>query len=275
MDWLRSPERDLETLKELIASRRLIPFIGAGFSIPLGLPSWEGLIDHVADELNYDADVFKSEGNYLQLAEYYILVRGRIGELRSYLDRSMNSSSIEIENSKAHMLLVELNAPIIYTTNYDDWIERSHQVCGKRYHSIVTIDDMVRAEPDVIQIVKFHGSLTLDDSLVIAESHYFDRLSFTSALDIKLRNDMLGRSLMFLGYSFEDINLRYMWYQLMKLWQQTGHSSASMPLSYFVGFGMGEIQKLILKRRYNIVCIELDPGSRTESIIRFLEYLLS
>jgi len=34
----------------------------------------------------------------------------------------------------------------------------------------------------------------------------FDRLYFSSPLDIKLRTDALGRSILFIGYSLSDVN---------------------------------------------------------------------
>src|SRR5260370_31316339 len=211
--------QEIQLLRHLAAQKRLIPFIGAGFSFHLGLPSWQNLIDYIAQDLGYDPRVFDIEGDVLQLAEYYLLVRVHISELRSQLDHWLNNSQINIQSSKKHMLLVELNARMIYTTNYDNWIERAYEVSGKPYKKIVTVSDIGSTHGDVTQIVKFHGDLSLDESLVLAESHYFDRLSFESGLDIKLRADMIGRSLLFIGYSFQDINLRYMWYRLMKLWK--------------------------------------------------------
>ncbi|MDX1582227.1 MAG: hypothetical protein R3338_01380 [Thermoanaerobaculia bacterium] len=36
----------------------------------LALPSWTGLIDHIAADLEYDPDEFRKLGNFLELAEY-------------------------------------------------------------------------------------------------------------------------------------------------------------------------------------------------------------
>lgn len=66
---MRSPMED--NLKEDYKEGRLILFVGAGVSANLGLPTWSKLIDHLADELGYDPDVFKIYGNFLVLAEYY------------------------------------------------------------------------------------------------------------------------------------------------------------------------------------------------------------
>ena len=39
------------TLRELRREGRLIPFVGAGLSIPLGLPTWSSLLDIIAGQL--------------------------------------------------------------------------------------------------------------------------------------------------------------------------------------------------------------------------------
>ena len=40
------------------------------------------------------------------------------------------------------------------------------------------------------------------------------------ALDIKLRSDMLGKTILYIGYSLEDINMRFLLYKLSKIWEK-------------------------------------------------------
>ena len=63
MDVLKRIVRDYE-------DHRLLLFAGAGLSMNLGLPSWKQLIDHLADELNFDREVFCSLGTFPMLAQY-------------------------------------------------------------------------------------------------------------------------------------------------------------------------------------------------------------
>ncbi len=51
-----------------------------------------------------------------------------------------------------------------------------------------------------------------DASIVLGESSYFRRLDLESPLDIKLRADLPGRTVMFIGYSLADVNIRYLFY---------------------------------------------------------------
>lgn len=42
-----------------------------------------------------------------------------------------------------------------------------------------------------------------------------------SPLDIKLRADALGKSILFIGYSLTDINIRYLLYKLHIQWAES------------------------------------------------------
>ena len=264
---------DLELLRELRNNGKLIPFVGAGLSQPLGLPSWSGLIETIAEELGYDPAVFNCNGTAVQLAEYYVATKGSIGPLRSLMDRAFNPSDEKIAKSRAHSALVEMNLQTIYTTNYDTIIERAFELRDHPYHTVANIDDIATAPMGTTRVVKFHGTFSDDASLVLTESSYFDRLDFESAIDIQLRADTLGRSLLFIGYSLSDLNIRYMLYKLHKLREHVKHSSSRMPSAFLTTFGIGEIQRTLLLR-WNVSTIELDPLDKSRSVDEFLEALV-
>jgi hypothetical protein len=269
-----SGHESIETLRDLRRHRRLIPFIGAGLSIPLRLPSWSRLIDTIAKQLGYDPEVYRLNGTKLQLAEYYVAVKGSIGPLRSEMDRLFNPPDDAILGSETHSLLVDLRLPVIYTTNYDRIIERAFELKGVACHTVANIDDMAAAPPDTeaTQIVKFHGTFSDDASLVLTESSYFDRLEFESAIDIRLRSDTLGRSLLFLGYSLDDVNIRYLLYRLHKLRNAAKREADRLPSAYLTAFGAGEVQRTLLSR-WDVEVIELDPLDKTRSVAAFLKAL--
>ena len=260
-------------LQALKRDGHLIPFVGSGMSIPLGLPSWSKLIEIIAAQLGYHPEVFKLSGNNLQLAEYYVAVKGSIGPLRSEMDKLFNPSDEAIRASRSHELLVEMKLPLIYTTNYDRIIERAFELRGVPNYTVANIDDMATAPSGATQVVKFHGTFSDDASLVLTESSYFDRLEFESAIDIKLRADMLGKCLLFIGYNLADINIRYMLYRLHKLRHQLRRDISNTPTAYLVTFGSTEIQRTLLAR-WDVSVVELDPVNKTESMANFLGEIL-
>jgi hypothetical protein len=265
----------VEVCQKLLDSGKLIPFIGSGLSARFGFPTWDGLIDLIASELGWDPKVFGLSGNYLQLAEYYVGSKGSIGPLRSRLDKLFFATDDQILNSRAHEKLVQLDFPLIYTTNYEDVIERAFRLHEPKYHKevkvIANIDDLQQLTPDASQVIKFHGTFDDDESLVLTESSYFDRLEFESPLDIKLRADMLGRSLLFIGYSFSDINIRLMLYKLNKLRRQH-RISEQIPTAIMTSFGSTPIERELLAR-WDVQIVDLDPLNKTASIDDFMEEL--
>lgn len=259
-------------LKNAIKTKSLILFIGAGISMNLKLPSWQDLIDHISLELGYDKEVFNSFGDYLALAEFYEIKKNNIHSLRSWMDRKWHDQSINIEDSRIHKMIVDLDAPIIYTTNYDRWIEQSYTHYGRKYKKISNVGDLVNIKNDETQIIKFHGDFDdNDESIVLTESSYFERLSFETPLDIKLRSDVLGKNILFIGYSLNDINLRFLFYKLNKLWVDSNVSNR--PKSYIFLGKPNPVQEAILKKR-GINAIISENDNISEGLESFLEGLI-
>ena len=260
-----------ESLIEAVRNGTVILFAGAGVSKNLGLPEWSKLISHMAEEVGFDPEVFLSLGDYLALAEYYVLCRGSIGSLRSYMDVQWHRNDIKIEDSEIHRLITLLKFPIIYTTNYDRWLEKAFDHYKRPHHVITGVRDLVNVREDTTQIVKFHGDFTDDASIVLTESSYFERLSFEGPLDIKLRSDVLGRTILFVGYSMSDINMRYLFYKLNKLWSATD-LKRTRPKSYVFLQRPNPVQALVLENRgiTPIFSSSDDPG---EGLCKFLSEL--
>jgi hypothetical protein len=256
----------LEELKEAITQKNVILFVGAGVSRNLGLPNFSELIDKVAELLGYAPEIFKSLSNYQSLLEYYKIKKKSIGELRSYMDIKWHDSTIKIEKSDIHKLIVQLGFPIIYTTNYDKWLEKAFDHYKEKYTKIVSVKDFVNIKDGVTQIIKFHGDFSDDDSIVLTESSYFERLEFSSPLDIKLRSDMLGKTILFIGYSLEDINMRFLIYKLNKIWSEY---KEYRPKSFIFLTKPNEIEETVLKER-GIISLVSDNDDPSKGLFDFL-----
>lgn len=257
-------------LSKLIQEKKVILFAGAGISKNLGLPNFSELIDQMSRELGYDPDIFKLKGNYQVLSEYYELEKGTLGQLRSWMDVEWHKDiETQIPKSDVHRLICDLNFPSIYTTNYDRGLELALDYYKKDFCVIKKIHDFREITDNKIQIIKFHGDLTDDSSIVLTESSYFERMNFENPLDIKLRSDMLEKSFLFLGYSLDDSNLRMILYRLNKLWQ---NNPFNKPNSYVFMGNSNEIQEKVLKSR-GIETIVSEETDIKEGLIKFLKSL--
>ena len=254
-----------------IKNKNVILFAGAGISMNLGLPSWSELIDEMAVDLGFEPEEFKKKASFLELAEYYKLTKGSIGSLRSWMDTNFHSNKIQIEKSKIHKLIVDLNIDLIYTTNYDRWIERAYDYYKVPNNKIVGIHDFTNSSPGETQIVKYHGDFDDDSSIVLTESSYFERLDLNTALDVKLRSDSLGKSLLFIGYSLSDLDIRFLLYKLQLLWNN--HHSYLQPTSFVFLTSDNPIQRKVLESR-NIQPITSDESNPGKALEFFLENLI-
>lgn len=214
----------IDDLARSVKERRAILFAGAGTSMSVGLPSWHALIDHMMQELEVDGQELKgAQNSYQILAEYYRLRKGSVGPLRSWMDRTWHVSEENVRRSELHRLIVSLDLPLLYTTNYDRNLEVAYEIHGRDFVKIANVRDIARAREGVPQIIKFHGDFDDDASLVITETDYFNRLSFDSPLDVKLRADALGKTLLFIGYSLSDMNIRMLLHRLWQTWRTSGY----------------------------------------------------
>lgn len=255
VDYAIPPE-----LIAMLQDRRVIPFIGAGFSSSMGLPGWEHLLERVAsevdDSLAYSQVRDMCNGDVLQIAEYLFLKADKnIGPLRQGLSTLLHPTASPL-TSTVHVELVNLGAPRVYTTNFDNLIERAYKELGYPIDVIVLPKHVALSRSEQPQVVKYHGDLKYETTLVLTESSYYSRLELDSPMDLKFRSDLLGRSVLFMGYSFRDINIRIIWFKLMEIMQDIPPDER--PTSYIVRFDPNEVLDALYEA-VGIRTIVLDP----------------
>ena len=239
----------------------------------VGLPSWREFIRHVASELGLSPDdPIVAENSHHTLAEYYRIKNGSIGPLRSWMDRNWKVSEENIRKSEVHRLIVELQFPIIYTTNFDRNLETAYEVFGRPYAKIANVRDLPRADTGVTQIVKFHGDFEDDESLVLTETDYFDRLNFESPLDIKFRADMLGKPILFIGYSLSDLNIRFLLHRLWRTWRLSGYER-ERPMAFVCLASANPVQEAVLRQWGLKVMTPAESETPETALVRLLSDL--
>ena len=250
-----------------------ILFVGAGVSTILGLPSWEQLIEEIATQLGYDPRVFKLLGTHLSLAEFYELERGSIGSLRSWMDVNWHQKGVDVSTSEVHEAIVKAGFRKIYTTNFDRWIEHACKHWGIRYRKILTVNDLSSKQDGSLEVVKFHGDFDDDKTLVLTETSYFERLDFEAPIDLMLRADVLRHPVLFIGYSLSDINVRYLFHRLSKVWKQAG-LVAVRPSSYIFMSNPNRVEEKIF-RKWGICPVVDSTGTPTIGLRDFLRSISS
>lgn len=260
-----------------IEDNNIVLFIGAGVSKNLGLPDFNELIGQLRVGSDFkENEIFKLYGENRELAEYYAINKSaQVGKenlsgLATWMAENWNVKDEKIKKSEIHKLIIDLDCKIIYTTNYDRILERAYILRGQNPKIIKSIVDMKGIEDDRTQIIKFHGDYSEPSSMVLTESKYFKRMDFEDPLDIRFRSDILHKSILFLGYSLNDINLRYLFYKLNEIWKKDEYKEAIKNKSYIFLQKPNPVQKLILDNR-SILTILSNKSDPKEGLIDLLK----
>ena len=222
------PDHDIvEELATLLARHKLVPFLGAGISrAQLGFAA-PGLRTRLAAGMTPPPDPC---ADLAQVAED-IERRQGCGALMAELKRHLHRDEFDDALSTTHLLAFSLDCGLLYTTNQDNLFELAAAKFGRPHRIVVTLADLAEAEPGDRLYVKFHGDPAVPDSVVVTEGSYARRLAEPdNFLDVRLRSDLLGRGLLFIGYSLQDENLR----QLLRRTRRAFHGGT--PASYLVAF---------------------------------------
>lgn len=217
-------------LKRLYRDGRVIPFIGAGASMavrwtrkgkPTRGPSWRELVDHACQILEIkEPDLLRVRGSDLQILEYFRALKGGFAPLTNWLSSEFSyAEDDDILQCPIHRSLAQLeHCRVFYTTNYDNFLERALRASNRKTH-VTTSEMNINHRRDVDEVVKFHGDFNDLENIVLSESQYFSRMRFENAMDLKLRSDILGRVVLFIGYSFNDQNVSYLFHVVNQLFR--------------------------------------------------------
>lgn len=177
-------------------------FAGAGTSVDAGFVDWKKLVEPFATEIDLDIE---KETDLIGLTQYYINKRRSRGPVNQEI---INQFSNKHEETEVMNLLTRLPISTYWTTNYDKVIETGLSKNNRRGDIKKKIDDLAVSMPDSDAIVyKMHGDVDSPQEAVISKDDY-ERYSDKNSLFVTaLRGDLVSKTFLFVGFSFEDPNL--------------------------------------------------------------------
>ena len=131
----------------------------------------------------------------------------------------------------------------------------------------------MRSAPDATEIIKFHGDWNHPDRMVLTESDYERRMAFSEPMDLRLWSDLLNRSVLFLGYSFRDPNVAYLFRQVKERFERLPNTSSGRR-AYIVVQDPSQFERRLFQER-NIEVIPIDGKGRTEAVAEILNDIRS
>ncbi|MBU3218267.1 SIR2 family protein (plasmid) [Clostridium estertheticum] len=216
--------RIIDTLSLLAAKQKLVPFMGAGCSASM-MPDWDTLSREMSEQLG----LTEIDDN-LKIAQKYVDTLGR-DNFCAFLRSKLEISDFDDETGYIHLIVMNMGVSSIYTTNQDNVMEKAYQKYGKNYRAIIQLEDFAETKLSEQLYIKFHGDLNYPESIVFTQEDYERRINEPqNALDIRLRSDLLAKNLLFIGYSFRDINIQQMFTELQKAFY------GKLPTSYMIAY---------------------------------------
>lgn len=177
-------------------------FAGAGLSVPSGCISWKQLIEPFAQSIGLTTE---KEKEYLAIAQYYCNSRGNRSKINEEILNAFTKDVFQNENVR---ILTRLPISTYWTTNYDHLIEDSIHANNRKADIKINQDNLATNLSDRDAIVyKMHGDVLLPNQTVLIKDDYetfnLKRGLFATAL----KGDLISKTFLFVGFSFEDPNL--------------------------------------------------------------------
>jgi hypothetical protein len=184
-------------------NREAALFIGAGLSAPR-FKTWPELLRDVADDLKLKIE---KETDLVGLAQFHVnekKVRTRLNQLLK------DEYGADVPITENHRLIAKLPVETVWTTNYDQLLEKAFREEGKIFDAKVTTENFSTTERGrEVTIYKMHGDVSQPHDAVLTKEDYelygVNREVFTNAL----KGDLVNRNFLFLGFSFTDPNIDY------------------------------------------------------------------
>lgn len=174
--------------------------LGAGVSVPAGLPTWHQLISQLAAEVDgLDIDVTRGDLSATDQAELIERI-----DSQNFPERVARITGAAHRPSLLHTLLAGLDCREVITTNYDELYERAVRGSGRTIDSVMPWASAHGADR---WILKLHGDVAHPRQIVLTRRHMvrYDAANRPSAS--LLQSLLLTRRLLVVGASMTDDNV--------------------------------------------------------------------
>jgi len=255
-------------------------FAGAGLSVESGMVNWKGLLKEIAEDIGLD---IKKETDLIAIAQYHKNEKKN----RSAINQEIiNHFTKQNSLNNKHLLLSHLPIKWYWTTNYDQLLEEALRKANKNIDVKITQENLATNKPktDVI-IYKMHGDVDHPDSAIVTKDDYELYNTKRQLFTTKLQGDLISRTFLFIGFSFEDPNLEYILSRIrILLGEHSREHFAFFKKVYrkdydkLKDFNYAKIkQELRIKdlERYSIYSVLVDRYNEIDEILEDIEKLYS
>lgn len=177
-------------------------FAGAGLSRPSGYVVWKELLRPLAEDIGLNID---DEFDLTAVAQY---VRNKSGNRAAINSSILDAYSKDVMRNENVTILTRLPIYTYWTTNYDHLIEDGLRDANRNSDVKIEYKQLSSTKRDRDAVVyKMHGDVDHAADAVLTKDDYvqYDRnYPFFRSV---LQGDLISKTFLFIGFSFEDPNL--------------------------------------------------------------------
>jgi len=179
-------------------------FAGAGLSRASGFVDWKTLLKPLARDIGLNIE---KEDDLLAVAQYHRNERGTRASINQAIVETFNNGTEDNENIN---ILTRLPINTYWTTNYDQLLENGLRCNNRKVEVKIDKDQLAITLPNRDAVLyKMHGDVERPADAVLTKDDYerydIKRPLFRTAL----QGDLISKTFLFVGFSFEDPNLDY------------------------------------------------------------------
>lgn len=179
-------------------------FAGAGLSRSCGFVDWRELLRDIATELDLSVD---KEHDLISVAQYHV---NHTNSSYALSRKILEEFSEQAELSDSHEILARLPIHTYWTSNYDTLIEDSLKENYRVADVKRNVGDLTITKPKRDAVVyKMHGDVDSSSDAVLYKEQYEQYYKTHEAFITALSGDLVSKTFLFIGFSFNDPNLDY------------------------------------------------------------------
>lgn len=187
-------------------------FAGAGLSRPSGFVNWKELLRPLAADIGLNIE---DEPDLTLVAQY---VRNKAGNRGAINKALMEAFNIKVELNDNVSILTRLPIETYWTTNYDRLLEDGLREANRNADVKMESEQLPNTKRDRDAVVyKMHGDIEHPSKAVLTKDDYVKYETSYPLFREVLKGDLVSKTFLFIGFSFEDPNLDYILNQTRRL----------------------------------------------------------